>query len=98
MNYEAIPSDDFLDQLKHLDKKSRKIIKDKIELIEENPFRYKKIFSKSRLNVFRVRLKIQSKETRLIYVVIEPNVILVCLLERKKDYKDLDKYLKKLKR
>ncbi|PIN70143.1 hypothetical protein COV93_02705 [Candidatus Woesearchaeota archaeon CG11_big_fil_rev_8_21_14_0_20_43_8] len=47
--------------------------------------------------LFRVRLDIQSRETRLVYAIIEPNVMLVCLLSRKKVYKDLEKYLSKLK-
>ncbi len=86
----------FLEQVRKLDKKSRKIIHEKIQLIKENPFRYKKIHSKYYSRVFRVRFNIQSKETRLIYIVVEPNIILVCLLERKNDYKDLEKYLRKI--
>ncbi|KAF5412327.1 MAG: hypothetical protein C5S47_01585 [Candidatus Methanogasteraceae archaeon] len=34
---------------------------------------------------------------RLIYAVLSPNIILVCLLDRKDDYTDLEKYLKELK-
>jgi mRNA-degrading endonuclease RelE of RelBE toxin-antitoxin system len=88
----------FKEQVKHLDKKSRRIIYDKIQLLKENPYRYKKIHSKLYPKIFRIRLNIQSKETRLIYVVIEPNIILVCLLERKRDYKDLERYLDNLKK
>ena len=66
-------------------------------MIKESPYRYKKIHSKQFSKVFRIRLNLQSKEIRLIYVVIEPNIVLVCLLERKKNYSDLEKYLKKLK-
>ena len=76
--------------------KSRKIIYDKIKLIEENPYRFKKIFSKKVSRLFRVRLNLDKRETRLIYAIVEPNVILVCLLDRKKDYKDLDKHLNRL--
>lgn len=97
MSFKAIPSNDFLDQLKHLDKKSKRIIKNKIELIEENPYRYKRIHSTYFSKTFRVRLKINNIETRLIYIVLEPNIILVCLLERKRNYKDLEKYLTKIK-
>ena len=70
----------FLEQVKKLDEKSRRIIYDKIQLIKENPFRYKKIHSKHYSRVFRVRFNLRSKEIRLIYVVIEPNIVLVCLL------------------
>jgi mRNA-degrading endonuclease RelE of RelBE toxin-antitoxin system len=87
----------FKEQIKELDSKSKKIIYEKIQLIKENPYRYKKIHSKQFSKVFRIRLNIISKETRLIYVVIEPNIVLVCLLDRKKGYKDLEKQLGKVK-
>ena len=96
MNYRIKALDVFLNQIKCLDKKSKDIIKEKIELIKENPFRFKRIHSRLFTKVFRVRLNIQKRESRLIYVVLKPNVILVCLLSRKKDYKDLEKYLRKI--
>lgn len=77
-------------------KKSKKIIDDKIRLIEENPYRFKRIYSRRFRKAFRVWLNLDRREVRMIYVVLEPNVILVCLLDRKKDYKDLKKYLDKL--
>jgi len=96
MSYEIKALDFFKKQVSKLDKKSRKVIYDKIQLLKQNPYRNKRIHSKKYSKVFRVRLNLNSKETRLIYVVIEPNVILVCLLDRKKDYKDLEKYLGKV--
>ncbi len=96
MAFKLIPSNIFLKQIKDLDDKSKRIIEEKIILIKSNPYRYKKIHSKHFSKVFRVRLNIASKESRLIYLVIEPNIILVCLLDRKKDYKDLGKYLSKI--
>ena len=96
MNYNIKALDYFKNQVSELDLKSKKIIHNKIQLIKENPFRYKRIHSKKYSKVFRVRLSINQRETRIIYAIIEPNIILVCLLNRKKDYKDLEKYLKKL--
>ena len=96
MNFKVKALRTFRDQFNKLEDKSKEIVKEKIKLLKENPYRYKKMFSKLQSKVFRIRLNLQSKETRLIYVIIEPNIILVCLLERKKDYKDLEKYLKKL--
>jgi len=96
MIYQLIPSKDFLKQLEKLDSHAKQIIKDKIQLIKQNPFRFKKIHSKRFSRVFRIRFSINKKETRLIYVFAKPNIILVCLLDRKKDYKDLEKYLKKI--
>jgi mRNA-degrading endonuclease RelE of RelBE toxin-antitoxin system len=97
MNFLIKALEIFKTQVEGLDKKSRQIIYDKVQLIKENPYRYKKIHSKHYSKVFRIRINIKSKETRLIYAIIEPNVILVCLLDRKKDYKDLEKYLAKIK-
>ena len=97
MSYNIKALDFFKNQVEKLNEQSRKIIYDKIQLIKENPYRYKRIRSKKFSKVFRVRFSIEKKESRLIYVVIEPNIILVCLLDRKKDYKDLAKYLGKIK-
>lgn len=98
MSFKIIPSNTFLKQLKKINPKNRKLIEDKIELIKENPFRYKKIHSKDFSKVFRIRFSLDKKETRLSYTIVEPNIILVCLLNRKKDYKDLEKYLRELKK
>lgn len=98
MSYQIKALKFFLEQIKDLDDKSKRIINDKIELIKQNPYRYKRIHSKQYSKVFRIRFSIQRKETRLIYVVIEPNIILVCLLDRKHDYKDLEKYLNRIKK
>lgn len=97
MNYNIKALNYFKNQVLELDLKSKKIIHNKIQLIKENPFRYKKIHSKKYSKVFRVRLSVNQRETRLIYAIIEPNIILVCLLDRKRDYKDLEKYLKEIK-
>lgn len=86
----------FIQQLEKLDEKSKGIIREKIRLIKENPFRFKRIHSRKFNKVFRARLNLQGKETRLIYVVLEPNIVIVCLLERKKGYRDLEKYLSKI--
>lgn len=96
MTYTVQPTETFLEQIKSLDEKSKRIIREKIELIKQNPFHFKSIHSVRFKKVFRVRLTIQNAEKRLIYVVLEPNVVIVCLLERKHDYADLEKYLRKM--
>jgi len=83
----------FRKQISQLDKKSKRIIDNKIQIIKQNPYRYKKLHSHKFSKVFRIRLRIKKQELRLIYVVVEPNIILVCLLDRGKDYKNLEKYL-----
>jgi len=96
MKFELVATEIFIEQIENLDKKSKEQIKKKIDLISSNPFRFKRIHSKTIHNLFRVRLNIRS-EMRLIYAVLSPNIILVCLLDRKDDYTDLEKYLKELK-
>lgn len=96
MSFNIIPLESFIKQIERLDKKSRKLIDSKIDLLKTNPYRYKRLHSKKFKKVFRIRLNINKKETRLIYLVLEPNIILVCLLERKKGYKELEKILNKI--
>lgn len=96
MIFEVVATEFFIEQNENLDQISKGQIKEKIELISENPFRFKRIHSKTVHNVFRVRLNIQSNEMRLIYAVLSPNIVLVCLLNRKNNYSDLEKYLEKI--
>ena len=93
MKFELVATEYFIEQIEDLDKKSKDQIKEKIELISSNPFRFKRIHAKTVNNVFRVRLNLQNNEIRLIYAVLSPNIVLVCLLDRKNNYTDLDKYL-----
>lgn len=94
--FELVATELFLEQIKSLPKKYKKQIRSKIKLIEQNPFRFKRIHSKKFSKLFRIRMKIEGKETRLIYVIIGQKIILVCVLDRSKKYKDLEYYLSKL--
>lgn len=97
MKFELVATEIFIEQIENLDKKSKEQIKKKINLILSDPFRFKRIHSKTVHNLFRVRLNLRGNETRLIYAVLPPNIIMVCLLNRKNDYADLEKYLQELK-
>lgn len=94
MSFKIIPTKFFLKQLEELDDYSKAVIKSKKDLLKINPFRYKKVHSK-KYRVYRIRMNLQNKETRLIYAILEPRVIIVCLIDRKKDYKNLEKFLRK---
>ena len=85
----------FLEQVHELSKDARKLVGSKIDLIKENPFRFKRIHSRKFAKVFRIRLSLDGKETRLVYLVMAPDVVIACLLERKNDYKDLEQMLEK---
>jgi mRNA-degrading endonuclease RelE of RelBE toxin-antitoxin system len=98
MSFRIVALPFFKTQVACLDKKAKRLIYDKIQLVKENPFRYKRIHSKQYSRVFRIRLTIQRKETRLVYVVMEPKVILVCLFDQKSDYKKLEHYLDNIKK
>ena len=97
MKFELVATEFFIEQIKDLDRKSKDQINEKIGLISSDPFRFKRIRSKTMHNVFRVRLNLPSKEMRLIYAVLSQNIILVCLLNRESDYTDLEKCLQELK-
>ena len=95
MIFKLISTKGFQQQAKYLDIKTKRILDNKLDLILQNPYRFKALNYKNH-KLFRVPLNINSKETRLIYKIINPNIILNCLLERKRNYKDLKKYLKNL--
>jgi mRNA-degrading endonuclease RelE of RelBE toxin-antitoxin system len=96
MSFNVNATEFFLKQIEGLGEKSKRIVREKISLLKENPYRFKRIHAKKFNRVFRVRLSLDGKETRLIYAIIEPNILIVCLLERKNEYKDLEKYLAKI--
>jgi len=94
MSYEIKPTYFFLQQLEKLSDKSIDLIKEKLKLIKENPFRYKRIYG-YKLFLFRIRFEDRSKEKRVIYLVDNKTIKMLCILDREKEYKDLKKYLKK---
>ena len=95
MEYILKPSLFFLEQVDELSDKAASIVDDKLKLLKINPFRFKRIEGHD-LFLFRIRFEDNNKEKRIIYLVNKPNVELICILDRDKDYKDLRKYLKKL--
>ena len=95
MEYILKPSLFFLEQVDELSDKAASIVDDKLKLLKINPFRFKRIEGHD-LFLFRIRFEDNNKEKRIIYLVNKPNVEIICILDRDKDYKDLRKYLKKL--
>ena len=95
MEYILKPSLFFLEQADELSDKAASIVDDKLKLLKINPFRFKRIEGHD-LFLFRIRFEDNNKEKRIIYLVNKPNVEIICILDRDKDYKDLRKYLKKL--
>jgi len=96
MNYKIIPSLVFLKQTKKLNNICLEQIENKFKLVKINPYRNKRI-KFANLMLFRIRIKNQNKEKRIIYWVKENNVVdILFILNRDKNYKDLKKYLKRL--
>ena len=73
------PTKFLIEQVKKLDNKTKKIIYDKKELIEINPFRYKKVHSNNYNHVFSVRLSSEREAKRLIYMIIR-NIVFLCFI------------------
>lgn len=95
MEYEFKPSHFFLQQVEELSDEAARIVEDKLRLVKINPFRNKRIEGYG-LFLFRIRFEDNKREKRVIYLVDKPYIKLLCLLDRKGDYKDLKKYLKSL--
>jgi len=95
MEYLLKPSYFFLEQVQGLSDEAARLVEEKLKLIKVNPFRYKRIHGYN-LFLFRIRFEDNRKEKRIIYLVDKPDVKLLCILDRDKEYKDLKKYLKKL--
>jgi len=95
MEYVLKPSHFFLEQLDELSDKAVAIIEDKLRLLKINPFRFKRIEGYN-LFLFRIRFEDNRKEKRVIYLVDKPNVEILCVLDRDKEYNNLKKYLQKL--
>ncbi|MBU0758196.1 MAG: hypothetical protein KKF44_09065 [Nanoarchaeota archaeon] len=95
MAYVLKPAHFFLEQLDGLSNKAKDILKEKLLMLKENPFRFKRIHGFN-LFLFRIRFEDSRKEKRVVYLVDKPFVKVLCILDRDNEYKDLKKYLKKL--
>lgn len=95
MEYFIKPSYFFLEQIDELSDEAAKLIDKKLKLAKISPYRYKRIQGYG-LFLFRIRFEDNRKEKRVVYLVDKPYIKVLCILDRKKGYKDLKKYLKKL--
>lgn len=79
---------EFRRQAKELGPEARHIIVSKFDIIKENPYRYKRLTLARPL--YRIRFSDRKKEKCLIYLVEKGIVTLLCILDRNKEYKNLD--------
>lgn len=94
MNFILKPTQFFLEQLGQLSDKAARIVDNKLRLLKIDPFRNKRIHGYN-LFLFRIRFEDNRREKRVIYLVDKPEVKILCILDRDKEYKDLKNYLKK---
>ena len=87
------PTNFFLKQLEKSSFKTKQLIKAKLLLAKQNPTRYKRIKG-YKLYLFRIRLSDNSKEIRIVYVLEKDTIKILCILDRRNEYKDLKHYLK----
>lgn len=83
-------------QISELSPKSKKILREKVNLTTLNPTRNKKIKNTKR-NIFRIRIKDQNKELRIIYEIKNDKIKFLFVLNRKNNYSELVKLLQKIK-
>jgi len=95
VQYTLRPTKFFLEQLDSLSPKTARILEEKLSLLKQNPFRYKRIRGHG-LFLFRIRISDERKERRVIYLVDPPIITILCIIDRKDDYSDLEDYLKRV--
>jgi len=89
---DLISSQFFLEQVHKLSDEAKSTVSNKVILLRQNPFRYKRLTYPGR-HLFSIRLSDRRISKRLIYEVRDDTVILWCILDRKNGYSDLRKYL-----
>jgi mRNA-degrading endonuclease RelE of RelBE toxin-antitoxin system len=94
MTYELHYSPYFIKQFEEIDVRSRRVISSKLDLLKNDPFRFK-VLRHNKYVVCRIRLSIMRNEVRIICVIEESSVFIIGFVERKHNYADLDKLLRK---
>jgi mRNA-degrading endonuclease RelE of RelBE toxin-antitoxin system len=82
----------FLKQWDSYDEKARRLIQDKLSLIKQSPFRFPK--HEGYRFVFKVKLSIGNKYSRLMYAVFMPDtkhITILGIFDREADYRDFER-------
>jgi len=95
MVYSIRPSRFFLKQFEKLSNEANRVLTEKIESAKTNPFRYKSVRMLGH-TFFRIRFTDRNCSKRLIYHVDKNDLILLFILDRGNEYKNLKKYLRNL--
>jgi len=98
MRYEIISTRFLLEQIEKYDKKTKRVLYKKKQLIAVNPFRNKSVETPSYKHAFSVKFSDKREDKRLVYVVVRSRVFLCFVLDRSKGYKDLEAFFKRIGR
>ncbi len=89
----------FQKQWNQYNSKAQKQIKDKLELIKNNPFRFSR--HEGYKFVFKVKLCLDNNYSRLMYAVFMPDakhITILGVFDRKAEYKDFERLFNDLKK
>jgi mRNA-degrading endonuclease RelE of RelBE toxin-antitoxin system len=96
LNFSLLFTKYFQKQWNNYDNKTCKLIKNKLILIKQNPFRFPK--HESYKFMFKVKLSVEGKYSRLMYAAFMPDsehITILGVFDRKANYKDFEKLFKK---
>lgn len=87
--YTLRPSHLFVEQLASLTDDEVRRIGEKLELVRQNPFRYKSLHIKGSTKAFEIKITLQDKYSRIIYQLDGNEILVEGIINRKDDFKDL---------
>lgn len=90
--FKLIPSKYFLKQLENLNEKNKRTVEKKLEILKNNPFRYKPLSGYKHL--FEVKMDVSNQYSRLIYAVFYPSdnsIRIFGIFDRGNNFKDFHK-------
>lgn len=93
--YELKTTNFFLRQIKELSPEAARIVQSRLDLARENPFRNKRVKGYN-LFLFRIRFEDMRKEKRVVYLIDGNEVWALFIIDRGNDYKDVEKYLRRV--
>jgi len=82
----------FIEQWQGYGNNTQAFINNKLSLIAHNPFRFRK--HKGYAGVFKVKLDVENRYSRLMYTIYYPNpksVTILGIFSRDRDYKDFER-------
>ena len=97
MTYDLFTSDLILEQVYELrlSQTEKELVQQKLNLALENPFRNKAITAPGLTKIFEIKITLKGIYKRIIYSIDNNTLRAECIIDRKNDFNDLLKLLKK---